>query len=41
MRFSNSTPLEINIGDAIVVPHSAGELNLESCAGILSRPPKA
>jgi mannose-6-phosphate isomerase len=39
MRFSNADPLEVNIGDAIVIPYSAGELNLENCAGILSRPP--
>jgi len=36
MRLSNSTPFEVNIGDAIVVPHSAGELSLENSAGILS-----
>ena len=39
MRFSNVDPLEVNIGDAIVIPYSAGELSLENCAGILSRPP--
>ena len=39
MRFSNADPLEVNIGDAIVIPYSAGELSLENCAGILSRPP--
>ena len=39
MRFSNADPLEANIGDAIVIPYSAGELSLENCAGILSRPP--
>ena len=41
MKFSNSNPLEVNTGDAIVIPYSAGEFNLENCAGILSRPPKA
>ena len=41
MRFSNSNPLEVSIGDAIVIPYAAGEMNLENCAGILSRPPKA
>jgi len=39
MRFSNADPLEVNIGDAIVIPYAAGELSLENCAGILSRPP--
>ena len=39
MSFSNADPLEVNIGDAIVIPYSAGELSLENCAGILSRPP--
>ena len=41
MKFSNSSAIGVNIGDAIVVPHSAGELSIENCAGILSRPPKA
>ncbi len=41
MKFSNASAIRVNIGDAIVVPHSAGELSIENCAGILSRPPKA
>lgn len=41
MKFSNASAIGVNIGDAIVVPHSAGELSIENCAGILSRPPKA
>ena len=41
MKFSNASAIGVNIGDAIVVPHSAGELSIENCAGIFSRPPKA
>ena len=41
MKFSNASAIRVNIGDAIVVPHSAGELSIENCAGIFSRPPKA
>ena len=40
MKFSNASPLSVSKGDAVVIPYSAGELLLENCAGIISRPPK-
>ena len=41
MNFSNSEKLNVSTGDAVVIPHCAGEFSIENCAGILSRPPKA
>ena len=40
MKFSNASPLSVSKGDAVVIPYSAGELLLDNCAGIISRPPK-
>lgn len=41
MIFDNYQRLEIKQGDAVVIPHSAGEFTLSNCSGILSRPPAA
>ena len=41
MRFGDSEQLSVSRGDAIVIPHCAGEFLIENCAGILARPPKA
>jgi len=41
MKFSNASPLQVSKGDAVVIPYSAGNLSIENCLGILSRPPKA
>ena len=41
LQFENSDQLSVSIGDAIVIPHSAGSFHINGCAGILCRPPEA
>lgn len=41
MNFENDQTLDIKQGDAVVIPHCAGEFYLTDCSGILSRPPAA
>ena len=41
LHFENSGQLSVSIGDAIVIPHSAGSFQINGCAGILCRPPEA
>jgi len=41
MSFGNSEKLSVRIGDAVVIPYTAGGFSIENCAGILSRPPQA
>ncbi len=39
LESENSGPLSVAIGDAVVIPHCAGNFQLSACSGILCRPP--
>ena len=41
LNFHNYDQLSVAIGDAVVIPHSAGSFQINGCAGILCRPPEA
>lgn len=41
LDFKNSGRLPVSTGDAVVIPHSAGNFFINGCAGILCRPPLA
>ncbi len=41
LNFDNSDQLSVSIGEAVVIPHSAGSFQINGCAGILCRPPEA
>lgn len=41
LNFENTDQLSVSIGDAVVIPHSAGSFQTNGCAGILCRPPQA
>jgi mannose-6-phosphate isomerase len=41
IEFGNGTPLAVEKGDAVIIPHAAGSFKVNGCSGILSRPPAA
>ncbi len=41
LHFENFGRLSVSTGDAVVIPHSAGNFHINGCAGILCRPPAA
>jgi len=41
LNFDDSDQLSVSIGEAVVIPHSAGSFQINGCAGILCRPPEA
>lgn len=41
MSFDNFESMKVAAGDAVVIPHCAGAINISNCQGIISRPPAA
>jgi len=41
LTFGNSEPMSVNRGDAILIPHSAGDWQASGIQGLLARPPKS
>lgn len=41
LEFSDSTSMQVEAGDAVVIANAAGSFRLKGCKGIITRPPRA